>query len=163
MKFNYCPQCGEELVLREIGDEGLIPFCTRCVTPYFDYFGHCIIAAVVNEFGEVALLKQEYVSKTNWVLVAGFIKLGETLEESTIREIDEETGQKVEMIRYVSSYYYEKKELLMIGFRCDVKKRAFNASKEVDMVEWYNFEEADKLLRDGSIAKQLLQSVKDLL
>lgn len=159
MKFIYCPQCGEKLNLREIGDEGLLPFCNKCEVPYFDWFGQCIIAAVVNEYGEIALLKQESISKTNWGLVAGYIKKGETLEDTAIREVKEETGQIVEKIEYISSYYYEKKELLMVGFRCEVKKREFNISKEIDEVEWYSFEKAKELLREGSIAKQLFETV----
>lgn len=63
--------------------------------------------------------------------IAGFIKQGETPEEAAIREVEEETGQKVDKITYMSSYFYDKKELLMIGFRCDVKKRDFNNSQEV--------------------------------
>ena len=134
MKFKYCPTCGENLVQKEIGDEGLITFCKNCSKPYFDWFGQCTISAVINEHNEIALLKQDYVSTTNWVLVAGYIKQGETLEEAAIREVDEETGQSVNKITYISSYYYEKRELLMIGFRCDVEKREFNNSNEVDKV-----------------------------
>lgn len=159
MEFKYCPQCGEKLTLSEIGDEGLMPFCNKCKVPYFDWFGQCIIAAVVNEYKEVALLKQESVSITNWGLVAGYIKKGETLEDTVIREIKEETGQIVEKIEYISSYYYEKKELLMVGFRCEVKKREFNISKEIEEVGWYSFEKAKELLREGSIARQLFETV----
>ncbi len=159
MKFKYCPSCGENLVQKEIGDEGLMPFCNNCSRPYFDWFGQCTISAVINEYNEIALLKQDYVSTTNWVLVAGYIKQGENLEEAAIREVEEETGQKVNKITYISSYYYEKRELLMIGFRCDVKKSEFNISKEVDKVEWYGLNEAVNLLRKGSIAQQLLLSI----
>lgn len=157
MKFKHCPKCGENLVHKEIGDEGLTPFCNKCSKPYFDWFGLCTISAVVNEYNEVALLKQDYVS-TNWVLVAGYVKQGETLEEAAIREVEEETGQKVNKTTYISSYYYEKSDLLMVGFRCDVKKREFNKSKKVDKIKWHRLTEAVNLLREGSIAKQLLLS-----
>lgn len=156
MKFTYCPSCGEKLTLREIGDEGVIPYCNKCARPYFDWYGQCTISAVINEYNEVALLRQDYVSTSNWVLVAGYIKEGETLEESAIREVKEETGQDVYKITYKASYYYEKKDLLMIGFRCDVKKCEFTASKEVDKVEWFPLTYAKNLLREGSIAQQLL-------
>lgn len=159
MKFTYCPVCGERLIHKEIGDEGLMPFCSSCSKPYFDWFGLCIITAVINEYNEVALLRQNYVSTTNWALVAGYVKQGEGLEYTVAREVDEETGQKAEKVTYVSSYYYEKKELLMVGFRCDVKKRDFNQSKEVDYIEWHKLPEAVDLLREGSIARQLLQAI----
>lgn len=163
MKFKYCPQCSKKLTSKIIGDEGQIPFCSECQRPYFDIFPTCVIVAVINEFNEIALLKQNYVSKDNWVLVAGFIKQGETLEESAIREVEEETGQISDKIEYINSYYYEKKEMLFAGFLCLVKKREFNNSPEVDKVEWFDIDEAVQYLRQGSIAQQLLISVKERL
>ena len=35
MKFTYCPDCGTALTPKEIGDEGLVPYCTRCKKPLF--------------------------------------------------------------------------------------------------------------------------------
>ena len=92
MHFNYCPHCGKRLIEKEIGDEGLIPFCDNCNIPLWDMFTTSIIAAVINKNNEIALLKQNYVSETKYVLVAGIMKLGESAEESAIREIKEELG-----------------------------------------------------------------------
>ena len=47
----------------------------------------------------------------------------------------------------------------MVGFRCDVKKRDFIQSKEVDDIEWHKLPQAVNLLREGSIASQLLQAI----
>jgi NAD+ diphosphatase len=160
MIFKFCPICGRELIPKEIGDEGLLPYCEKCRKPYFDWIGQAVIVAVVNEFDEVALLRQDYVSKTNWILVAGYIKEAETLEETTCREVLEEIGQKAESVEYISSYYYAGKELLMAGFLCSVKKREFRRSVEVDHVEWFSLVEAEKLLREGSIAQKLLIAVR---
>ena len=49
MKFTYCPDCGTKLIQKEIGDEGLMPYCENCKKPLFDMFSTCIIALVVNE------------------------------------------------------------------------------------------------------------------
>ena len=85
MRFTYCPHCGDQLVKKEIGDEGLIPFCEKCSTPLWDMFETCIITAVVNEKNEVALLKQSYVTTETYVCVAGHMKIGESAEETVIR------------------------------------------------------------------------------
>ena len=71
MRFTFCPHCGMKLVEKQIGDEGMIPYCEGCKIPLWDMFTTCIIAAVVNENREVALLRQNYVSETNYVCVAG--------------------------------------------------------------------------------------------
>ena len=60
---------------KEIGDEGLIPFCETCSVPLWDMFTTSIIAAVVNEQNEVALLRQDYVSTASHVCVAGIMKM----------------------------------------------------------------------------------------
>ena len=160
MRFTYCPHCGEKLINKEIGDEGLIPYCESCRVPLWDMFTTCIICAVVNEYGEVALLRQNYVSTTSYVLVAGVMKLGESAEQTARREIFEEIGQTVEDLKFIHSYPYEKKEMLMLGFRASVKKAPFRLSGEVDNVEWCPLSEASAKLRQGSIAWQLVQAVR---
>ncbi len=159
MRFTYCPHCGAKLISKEIGDEGMIPYCEKCNIPLWDMFTTSIIAAVVNEYNEVALIRQNYVSLTKYVCVAGIMKIGESAEETAIREIKEEIGQDVEELKYIGSYPYEKKEMLMLGFKATVKKQDFKLSSEVDAVEWVRYENALSLLREGSIAWQLVKSV----
>ena len=115
--------------------------------------------AVVNEYQEVALLRQNYVSTTNHVCVAGVMKMGESAEETVVREIGEELGLHVKSLQYIKSYPYEKKEMLMLGFQAVVDKQDFVLSGEVDAAKWVKFEEALSLLREGSIAWQLVKTV----
>lgn len=159
MRFTYCPHCGKQLTKKMIGDEGLIPYCTGCQIPLWDMFTTCIICAVVNEYGEVALLRQNYVSTTNYVCVAGVMKLGESAEETAVREVQEEVGLKVEELTYIASYPYEKKEMLMLGYRASVKKEQLRLSQEVDSAAWFQPAEALAQLREGSIAWQLVKQV----
>lgn len=159
MHFTYCPYCGTKAVQRIIGDEGEIPFCVQCDIPLWDMFTTSIICAVVNEYEEIALLRQEYVSTTKFVCVAGIMKLGETAEETVRREIREELGIDVETVEYISSYPYLKKEMLMLGYKATVKKAAFILSDEVDSAEWVAFDYALDRMREESIAWQLVKRV----
>ena len=159
MRFTYCPHCGSKLGKKEIGDEGMIPFCESCNIPLWDMFTTSIIAAVVNEYDEVALLRQSYVSSANYVCVAGIMKIGESAEETVIREVKEEIGQDVEALQFISSYPYEKKEMLMLGYKATVKKQEFKLSGEVETVEWVKFDKALSMLREGGIAWQLVKTV----
>ena len=159
MRFTYCPHCGSKLGKKEIGDEGMIPFCENCNIPLWDMFTTSVIAAVVNEYDEVALLRQSYVSSANYVCVAGIMKIGESAEETVIREVKEEIGQDVETLQFISSYPYEKKEMLMLGYKATVKKQEFKLSGEVETVEWVKFDKALSMLREGGIAWQLMKTV----
>ena len=158
MKFTYCPFCGKKLEQKEIGDEGLIPFCTSCNVPLWDMFTTSIITACVNQYDEVALIRQDYVSKTNYVCVAGIMKPGESPEETVVREVKEELGLDVKSLTYIKSYPYEKKEMLMLGFKAVVDKADFKLSGEVDSARWVKFDEALGLLREGSIAWELVKA-----
>lgn len=71
---------------------------------------------------------------------------GETIEEAVCREVKEETGQDVLKCRYVSSYYFAPKKLIMIGFIAYVKKADFGHSDEVDDLKWYRIEEVDAVI-----------------
>ena len=159
MRFSYCPHCGSELRKKEIGDEGLVPFCVQCNVPLFDMFSTCVICAVTNEYDEVALLKQTNLSATRYVCVSGFMKIGESAEASAAREIEEEIGQKVDERRFVRSYPYEQKEMLMLGFHAKVKKADIVLSVEVEDAEWVPYAEALGKIREGSIAWQLVKEV----
>ncbi len=159
MRFSFCPHCGTRLIQKEIGDEGLVPFCETCSMPLFDMFSTCVICAVTNECGEIALLRQSYLSETRYVCVSGFMKIGESAEESAVREIEEEIGQTVEKLTFVKSYPYEKKEMLMLGFHAKVKKAELVLSSEVDAAEWVAFSDALGKIREGSIAWQLVKEV----
>ena len=159
MHFIYCPHCGNKLIDKEIGDEGFIPFCENCDIPLWDMFTTSIIAAVVNEQNEVALLRQNYVSTSSCVCVAGIMKIGESAEDTVIREVKEELGLDVIDLKFIKSYPYEKKEMLMLGYKAVVKKSDFSISGEVDSAKWVKFENALSLLREGSIAWQLVKTV----
>lgn len=159
MHFIYCPHCGNKLIKKEIGDEGFIPFCENCDIPLWDMFTTSIIAAVVNEQNEIALLRQNYVSTSSYVCVAGIMKIGESAEDTVIREVKEELGLDVIDLEFIRSYPYEKKEMLMLGYKAVVKKSDFSISGEVDSVKWVKFENALSLLREGSIAWQLVKTV----
>lgn len=159
MRFTYCPYCGEKAIQKEIGDEGIIPFCNHCSTPLWDMFSTSIICAVVNEHQEIALLRQNYVSENSYVCVAGVMKLGESAEETVVREIKEELGLDVKELQYIRSYPYEKKEMLMLGYKAVVCKDEFRLSGEVDSACWFKFDEALEQIREGSIAWQLVKQV----
>lgn len=159
MRFTYCPHCGNELIKKEIGDEGLVPFCEKCSVPLWDMFTTCIITAVVNEYDEVALLKQSYLTSASYVCVAGHMKIGEAAEETVVREVKEELGLDIERLNFVKTYPYEQKEMLMLGFKAEVKKADFVYSQEVDSAKWFPFDEALDNIREGSIAWQLVKEV----
>lgn len=156
MIFTYCPHCGSRLTQKEIGDEGKVPFCENCSTPIFNFSYTCIITIAINEFNEAALIRQGYVSENSYVCVAGYIQRGEDAEDAAAREVKEEIGLDAVSVKYINSYYFKKKDMLMIGFICRVKKDTIKLSKEVDSAEWFPLSEAKSKLGPHSIGLKML-------
>ena len=83
MRFKHCPTCGQELIEREIGCEGKLPYCDGCKKPWLEMFSACIISVVVNEFDEVALLKQ-----SNDVIDMKILKVRDSGEQDACLKLD---------------------------------------------------------------------------
>ena len=158
MHHTYCPDCGARLTDRPLGDEGLVPWCGACGRPWFDSFSTCIIAAVMNAKGEV-LLQRETRRPEREVLVAGYIKSGESAEDAARREILEETGLTVTSLRYVASYPHMNGDMLMLGFAAQAEGELQPSESEILSARWCIVEEAVASLREGSIAQRVVMAL----
>ncbi len=161
MKFTYCPHCGQKLVPREIGDEGLVPYCENCAVPLFDMPYACTITVAVNECGEAALIRQSYVTAASYVCIAGYIKSGENAEQTAAREVAEEIGLTPEWVHPLGSWYFARKDMLMLGFGARVHKADFALSGEVDSAMWFPLRDALAQVPVNSIAQALIQAYID--
>lgn len=157
MRFKCCPECGEKLILKPIGDEGDVPFCEKCSRPWFDMFSSAVIVLIVNEYEEAVLLKQNYMSDKYMVLVSGFIKPGESAEETARREVLEEVGLELDDNHLAATYWFAPKDMMMIGFIAHAKKTELRLSDEVDEARWVPVREAIELVHPkGAVSHSLL-------
>ena len=103
--------------------------------------------------------KENDINKDKWIGVGGHAEKDESPDECLLREVKEEIGLDVQELEFIKTYPYEKKEMLMLGFKAKVKKADFVFSQEVDTAKWFPFEEALANIREGSIAWQLVKAV----
>lgn len=146
MHYVFCPICGTKLEEKTAGDEGKVPYCQKCEKYWFDTFSDCVIILLANEHNEIAMLKQSYMSDRYWTYVSGFMKPGETAEETALREVDEELGLNIDRLEYAGTYWFGEHEELMHGFIGFTRKKNFVLSKEVDEALWIPFEKAPCLM-----------------
>lgn len=161
MTFNYCPSCGTKAEMREIGDEGLMAYCTSCEKPLFPFTYTCILTLIVDENGLFAFIQQYNIPKHMFIGVAGYTKPGEALEETVRREVFEEVGLEALEISYIKSYPLEMRDQLMTGFVTYVKHSDFKLSQEVDTAKWFTEEESAEVLFKGSIIEMLFREYLD--
>ena len=105
-----------------------------------------------------------------WVLPKGLVEPGEKLEQTAVREVEEEAGIKTKIIAKIpepEKYIYTMNGVkifkvvtyfLMEYVSGDIKNHDF----EMEEVEWLEFDEAKKRL-DFSGAKAVLEKAKKLL
>lgn len=149
MKYKYCPICSEELTLKEIPEEGYIPFCNNCSKLYFPFSYPCVIC-LVKYNGNYILIKQNYVSD-NYILVAGHIKQGSNAELTIKEEVKEEIGLDVKSITYINSYFHERGNNIMFGYMVEAEGEIIT-NHEVDNYIIVSEDKVLDLLNESYIA-----------
>lgn len=158
MKFKFCPKCGTKLVMRDSWDEGEVPYCPVDNTMYFDLPKPCVVVAVIKD-QDILLMKQSYIFKDSKVLVSGYVTIGETVEQTVVREVKEETGITVDNIKYLGSDIVKESELLMLTYMAKYVDGEIRKSDEVEWVDWSNIEDALYEMKEDEIGKTVVRKV----
>ena len=113
---SYCGCCGEKNVHAD--DERAL-VCPSCG---FRTYPRIMPAVIIGVTHEDKLLVTRYSDRPLpfYALVAGFVEIGETLEECVAREVMEEVGLQVKNIRYYKSQPWGIVDDLLTGFYCEV-------------------------------------------
>lgn len=95
--LKYCPICSTELIKREEGGR-LRSACDNC--GYVHYVNPVPgVGLLIEKDGGLVLIKRGHPPhKDEWTLPSGFVEADESAEEAAIREAEEETGLKVDII-----------------------------------------------------------------
>lgn len=100
-KFAYCPVCGSKHF--EINDEKSKK-CANCGFEYYLNPSASNAAFIINEQNELLVItRRKDPAKGTLDLPGGFADIGETIEESVVREVKEETGLTVNSADYLFS------------------------------------------------------------
>ena len=85
-------------------------------------------------------------------LLAGFVEIGESLEDAVAREILEEVGVTVRDVRYVGSQPFPFPAGLMVGFRATAADEAVRVDgREILEARWFSREELQARGRLGRV------------
>lgn len=152
----YCFQCGHKLESKALEEEGLVPYCAGCSQYRFPMYNVAISAEIMNAKKDKILLIKQY-HTNRYVLVAGYVNLGEAPEDALVREIKEEVGLDVVDFSFNCSQYFEKTNTLLINFGCTVSSEDFAIKEnEVDFARWFTISEARENIAANSLAEYFL-------
>ena len=123
--------------------------CPAC--GYIDYENPIPSVAVVitDEEGRLLLTKRNIEpGKGLWCLPGGFIEVGETAEETVVRETLEETGLKVTPCRMLgpcSRFGGFHGDVILLGYRAEIIGGEIQPGDDADEVAYFNLEELPKI------------------
>lgn len=150
----YCGYCGHPM---QVSKAEWAALCTHCKERYYPQIAPCIIVAIRR--GEEILLAQHVRHRSGiHTVLAGFVEVGETLEEAVVREVMEESSIRVKNIRYVSSQPWPFPHSLMTAFLADYDYgEVKHEPKELLNAGWYRFDALPLLPPVGTIARRLIE------
>ena len=111
-------------------------------------------AAVRDGDGRLLLVRHTY-GRLNWELPGGASELGESLEETALRELREETGLAGRVLSLAGLYYKREDDSHHALFRCEVDDGAEPAptSSEISAVAFWPADELPRPISDFTIRR----------
>lgn len=154
----FCTECGEKLTLMFASGEGLVPYCKTCGQFRYAQFATAVSMVVTNRAKDRIMLAK-HKGQDDYILIAGYVKKGETAEKAVTREFKEETKLDTVKYKYLSSRYHEPKNVLMLGYVTMAEDgEPVIDEKELEEVKWFTFDEALAAIRRDSTAETFLKS-----
>lgn len=154
LEHAYCGKCGTKTAHKE--DERAM-YCPNCHALFFPKISPAIIVAITS--GDKILLANNANFKFGWFsLIAGYVDVGETLEETVRREVKEEVGIDIRNIRYYTSQPWPLSGSLMVGFtaEADESQPIEIDHKEIVEAHWFKRGNLPEHPTNTSIAGEMI-------
>ncbi|GLT16325.1 NADH pyrophosphatase [Vibrio zhanjiangensis] len=158
--LRFCSICGGR---NHHNNNQLAMQCGDCRTLHYPRIFPCIIVAVRRD-KQILLAQHSRHRSGMYTVIAGFVEVGETLEQCVAREVKEETGIDITNIRYFSSQPWAFPSSLMVGFLADYQKGDLKPDHtELDSLGWFCADTLPQVAPHGTIARALIeQTIKDI-
>ncbi len=111
--------------------------------------------AVIKRGNKFLLCKRRSKLKIwrKWEVPGGIVNFGESLEDAIKREVKEEIGVEVELVKPIDFFFtniwkLKKKRIhvFLVGYLCRIKRgKPKPCDREIEKVKWFSIEEVKKL------------------
>ncbi|MFQ5652469.1 MAG: NUDIX hydrolase [bacterium] len=136
--MNYCSHCGGKVTFGPVPDDDRPRFfCDTCNTVHYQN-PNMIVGCLPRWEDKVLLCKRAIEPRCGlWTLPAGFLEIGEKVEEGALRETREEANADVEIVRLFSVYNLPRVGQVYLIFLADLRSLDFRAGKESQEVRLF--------------------------
>lgn len=126
-RHRFCATCGSETEAVRGGWSRKCPACTAEHYPRVDP----VVIMLAEHDGRLLLGRQYHYPPNRYSALAGFVEVGETIEDAVAREIKEEAGIDVTDVTYLASQPWPFPSSLMVG----CTSRALSDELTIDFAE----------------------------
>jgi NAD+ diphosphatase len=146
----HCSKCG---ALTESSLGGSVRVCVKDQSQHHPRTDSAVIVLVKDKDDRILLGHQPIWPDGRFSTFAGFLEPGETFEQCVEREVFEESGVKVNEIRYLGSQPWPFPASIMIAFSAvvDDPSTAKADGVEITEVRWFSREELKAAVADRSL------------
>jgi len=150
----HCGRCAAVTRLHEGGERLLV--CTGCGHGVYPRINPCVIA-IVTRGDEVLLARSHRFTNGMFSALAGFMEVGESAEQTLVREVREEVGVEISGIRYFASQPWPFPSNLMLGFIAEYAGGELRLQEdEIAEAGFFHYTDLPLLPPPGSIARALI-------
>ena len=136
-RCRFCGVCGGA---NEFRRAGYVAHCTQCGADHYPRVDTAVIVAV-SDGKRLLLGRQASWPAQRYSVVAGFVEPGESLEQTVVREVFEETRVRVRSCRYLGAQPWPFPGALMLGFVADAEPDVPQVDGELEDARWFTLEE----------------------
>ncbi len=156
----FCGKCGSIMRDSEV-ERALV--CTNCGYTQYPKISPAVIVAIHH--GDKLLMARNVSSPPGkFALIAGFVEIGETFEQTVKREVMEEVGLKIKNIRYYKSQPWSFSDTVMIGFTAELDgddETLYLQESELAEAQWFQREDVPEPTSLASIGSELINGFRN--
>ena len=152
----YCGRCGH-LMENSKTERALV--CPECGQTEYPKISPAVIVAISD--GDRLLMSRYRVNNNpyrGYALIAGFVEIGESFEETIHREVMEEVGLKVKNIRYYKSQPWGFDQNLLLGYFCELdgERDIVLDTGELATAEWVHYSDVPEDPEGLSLTREMM-------
>lgn len=150
----HCGCCGTPMLRDMQGERAMT--CPACGHVAYPRINPCVIG-VVARGDELLLARSHRFRNGMFSALAGFMEVGESAEQTLVREVREEVGIEIRDIRYFGSQPWPFPSNLMLGFFAEYAGGELRLQDdEIAEAGFFHYERLPLLPPPGSIARALI-------